>query len=114
MDMNNTKKRHIVICTLACFHRYLFPACIIVFAFCFGREYAILRMGIGFLVFALYSLLGYILRWKHIYCSYQNAYRQKMTPDHIVWSKVKKTDAYGSPLIFGVLGLGMIVCQFFG
>lgn len=111
--MNSTKKRNIVICMLAYFHRYFYWVCVLAFTFCFGPDFALLRMGLGFLLFAVYSLLGYILRWKHIYCSYQNAYRQTMTPNHIVWSKIRKTDAYGCPAIFGVLGLGMVVCQFF-
>ena len=83
------------------------------FVFGFGREYVLLRCGLGFVLFAMYSLIGYVLQWKHIYCSYQNANRQAMTPNHIVWSNVKKTDAYGCPVIFGVLGLGMVICQAF-
>jgi len=110
--MNTTERRHTTIKMLAYFHRYLWIACVFAFAFCFGKEYFMLRMGIGFFLYALYSLIGYIFRWKHIYCSYQNAYHQKMTPDHIIWGKVKKSDAYGIPIIFGILGIMMVVCQF--
>lgn len=110
--MNATERRHATIKTLALFHRYLWIACTVAFAFCFGKEYFMLRIGISFFLYALYSLIGYIFRWKHIYCSYQNACHKKMTPDHIIWGNVKKSDAYGIPIIFGILGIMMIACQF--
>ena len=110
--MNQTKRRRVTIKFLAFFHRYLCLACVLAFAFGFGEEYYMLRMGIGVLVYALYSLTGYIFRWTHISCSYQNAYHQEMTPDHIVWNKIKKTDAYGIPVIFGILGIAAIIVQF--
>ena len=68
-------------------------------------------MGVGFLLLALYGLIGYKLHWKHIYCSYQKAYRKEMTPDKINWGWVKKTDAYGVPIIFCILGEACIVCH---
>ncbi len=64
----------------------------------------------GFLiVFSLWTFIGYKFKWKHIYCSYQNACRKTMTPHDIRWSQVDKIDVYGVPLIFFVLGLGMII-----
>lgn len=73
----------------------------------------LLAMGIGCVLFAVYELVGYICRWKHIYCSYQNAYHQKMTPNNIRWHTVKKTDAYGISTIFGFLGIAMIIIHFY-
>ena len=67
-------------------------------------------MGMGLLLFAIYSFVGYKLRWKHIFCSYQNANHQKMTPDCINWNTVKKSDAYGVPAIFAILGVAAISC----
>ncbi len=61
------------------------------------------------LLFSLWSFVGYKLRWKHIYCSYQNAYRKKMTPDIIHWNFIKKRDAYGEPIIFLILGIVMLI-----
>lgn len=66
-------------------------------------------MGIYLIAFALYQFIGYKCKWKHIFCSYQNSYRKKMTPDKINWSKVKKSDAYGLPIIFGTLGILIII-----
>ena len=35
-----------------------------------------------------------------------------MTPEDVDWGFVKKSDAYGIPAIFGVLGIAMIVLGF--
>lgn len=98
---------------LAYLHRFVFPILIFAVPLCFSDERSnlLLGIGIGCIVYALYSLLGYVLRWKHIYCSYQNAYHEEMTPHNVNWGKIKKSDAYGIPLIFGVLGIAC-VCVF--
>jgi hypothetical protein len=99
--------RNISVIILAYMHRYLYPILILSVPMLLtrkGPEY-VLYQGIGLLVFAAYSLAGYLLRWKHIYCSYQNAYHQKMTPNRIRWNTIKKSDAYGCPAVFGVLGV---------
>ena len=59
-------------------------------------------------------LLGYLLKWKHVYCAYQNAYHQDMTPDMVNWRKVRKSDAYGVPIIFIVLGIACVAAAVFG
>lgn len=96
---------------LALMHRYLFPVFIAVFASACTHTKSdyVLCLGIGSLLFAAYTLAGYLLRWKHIYCSYQNASHQKMTPNRIDWSTIKKSDAYGIPAIFFALGALIIV-----
>ena len=109
-NYSSQKKRVIV---LALFHRYaytiLFPLLII---FIFAKNTMFLLFGVNFILFALHSLIGYVCRWKHIYCSYQNAYKEKMTPNNICWAKIRKVDAYGIPLFFGALGLIMIIMWF--
>lgn len=65
------------------------------------------------IVFSIWSLLGYLLKWKHIFCSFQNAYHMPMTPNKINWSIIRKSDAYGIPAIFFILGLGLIIVLFF-
>ena len=60
------------------------------------------------ILFSAWSWIGYKCKWKHIFCSYQNTYRQTMTPHSIRWHLVKKSDAYGIPLIFFVFGLVML------
>jgi len=106
------KQAYTAVIVLAYCHRYVFLIALVLLAGMFGKEYVLLGMGIGAILYSLYSLVGYLCRWKHIYCSYQNAYHQKMTPDRIRWHKIKKADAYGVPIIFGALGLGLLVCQF--
>jgi len=111
MSKYSSQKKRIVI--LAVFHRYaytiLFPLLIILI---FRKNMVFLLLGADFILLALHSLIGYICRWKHIYCSYQNAHRKQMTPDNICWAKMKKVDAYGIPLFFGVLGIIMIIMCF--
>lgn len=104
--MKKTNKRQIII--LAYANRYFYPILILVFVlYC-----NFLLTGIALLVFSTYQFIGYKCKWKHIYCSYQNAYRKKMTPNNINWNKVKKSDAYGIPVIFGVIGIMCIILYF--
>ncbi|MBO5129512.1 MAG: hypothetical protein J6B95_04100 [Oscillospiraceae bacterium] len=110
---NQTNRRSLVIKLLAYAHRYLFPNLVIFLPILSGsKETALFYMGIGLVLLALYNLIGYTLRWKHIFCSYQNAYHQKMTPEHTNWNFIKKSDAYGIPLFFGGLGLIIIIRHF--
>ena len=67
-----------------------------------------------FLLCSAWTFIGYKRKWRHIYCSYQNARHQEMTPRVVVWSKIPKREAYGEPLIFFVLGLAMLVVILFG
>jgi len=61
--------------------------------------------GISILVFASYQFIGYLCRWKHIFCSFQNAYHQKMTPNQIDWDIISKADAYCIPWFFAIFGI---------
>ena len=70
---------------------------------------ALLFLGISCLLFGLYMLLGYLLRWKSYYCTIQAVYRQQMTPDNVDWSTVKKIDALGVPIGSAVLGIALII-----
>ena len=105
------KTRNRVIIALACVHRYIWPYFIIFVSLAVGGSNLLLLMGVGMVLYAAYSVIGYQLRWKHIYCSYQNAYREEMTPQHIRWGRIKKSDAYGIPAIIAVIGIGAIVCH---
>ena len=97
---------------LAYLHRYVYPIMVIVLPMLIGMEYALLGIGIGFLLLALYDLVGYILRWKHIYCSHQEAHREKMTPDDIKWHTIKKSEAFGLPAIGVFMGITFINVYF--
>ena len=110
--LNRTQRRRLIIILLAYAHRYLFPLLIVILPLHTGQA-TILTMGIGFWVKSIYDFLGYKLRWKHIFCSYQDTCRKEMTPDHINWSLMKKSDAYGMSIVSGVCGLLMIVCYLY-
>lgn len=67
---------HMDIIVLAYFHRY---GCFALMFLLFFLSNNKMMLGLSLLVYAFYTLFGYLFRWKHIYCSYQNAYHQKMT-----------------------------------
>ena len=94
------------IIALAYFHRYgwiaVMTICVVIWS-----EQMMYILSVGSIAFAIWSFIGYKRKWKHIYCSFQNAYRQKMTPNNIQWHKIKKSDAYGVPLILLILGLAL-------
>ena len=106
--MSKHSKRENRIIALAYLHRY--GLLIVVLCAAIFSRLRYLIFGIGFLLYAIWSLVGYKCRWKHIFCSYQNAYRESMTPNNIRWGWVKKSDAYGVPIIFFIFGVVCIVC----
>lgn len=103
-----------LIIALAYFDRFLLPLLVVfvpmglvplhesgkLFAFTFGG---------ATVLFALYLLMGYLFRWTHYFCSIQSAYHIPMTPGDVDWGWVKKSDAYGIPAMFAVLGIAVIV-----
>lgn len=93
---------------LAYMHRYGWIA-VMLGCIAIWPEYILYIFCACFLIFSAWSLIGYKHKWRHIYCSYQNASHQKMTPHAVRWSQIKKSDAYGVPLIFFVLGLAMLL-----
>ena len=110
--INRTQRRRFGIILLAYLHRYVYPLLVVVLPLLAeSKMNAVLYMGIAFILIALYDFLGFKFRWIHIFCSYQNAYHQRMTPDQILWSKIKKTDAYGVPAVFSLVGLAMLLCH---
>ncbi len=113
--MSKLNNRNTIVIILAYFHRYGLLLLILLLALCFAgtKGGPLLGMGIGMIIDSVYSFVGYVLRWKHIYCSYQNACRLKMTPNHINWSIIKKFDAYGTPIISGVLGIASVLVSVF-
>ncbi len=96
-------KTYAGIIALAYFHRYGWIA--VMFALTFILRNVFYVWSISMIVYADWSFIGYKLRWRHIFCSYQNAYHIKMTPERIDWEWVKKYEAYGIPIFFFVMGL---------
>jgi hypothetical protein len=84
----SAKRRSRRIRILAGFLRYGLPISVLVLALIVGKvtgsgRAAVAALGAGCLILGLYELLAYLLKWKHFYCAYQNAYYQDMTPDKI-------------------------------
>ena len=113
--MSRKKRRrtagHTAIILLAYWHRYVFLilAPFLPVALAHSKDDALLGMGVGMTCYGLYTLLGYLLRWRHIYCSFQSTYHQRMTPGNIRWHNIRKRDVYGVSAIFIALGLAMIL-----
>ena len=106
-------KEELLIIILAYLNRYVFLiAAIMVPLLLLDKEHRLLGTGIGCVVYAAYNLFGYLCRFKHIYCSYQDISHQKMTPRKIDWRKIKRSDAIGVPLIFIFLGTVSIAVSF--
>lgn len=61
------------------------------------------------ILFSLWTFFGYKLKWRHIYCSFQNAHRKTMTPYSIRWGQIKKSDVYGCSISFLVFGLMFLI-----
>ncbi|MBP3493973.1 MAG: hypothetical protein IKV68_00640 [Oscillospiraceae bacterium] len=102
--MSKVKDRNRRIECLAFVHHYVFPVLVFGTPFLCGK-YAVLAMGIGLIILAAYDLLGYLRQWKHIYCSWQKAHRQRMTPDDIRWSYIKKQEIYGVVAVTSFVGI---------
>lgn len=98
------KEKRII--ALAYFHRY-----ILVFAI--GLYAATMRhpwlSGYLFIFYALYTLLGYLLQWKHIFCSFQDMQHMTMTPLKIHWRLIPKRDVLGYACIFLTMGFALIL-----
>lgn len=93
---------------LAYFHRYGWIATMMGLVLIMPKQ-TFLIFSICFIAFSLWSFVGYKLKWRHIYCSFQNAYHKTMTPHSIRWDQIKKSDAYGDPLFFFIFGLVMLI-----
>lgn len=96
------------IIALAYFHRYGWIAAMTGLILIMPKL-VFYTVSVCFILFSLWSFIGYKLKWKHIYCSFQNAYHKTMTPHSIRWGQIKKSDAYGCPLIFGAFGLALLI-----
>ena len=115
----SAKRRSKRVMILAGVLRYGLPISVLVLALIVGKvtgsaRATVATLGAGCLILGLYELLGYLLRWKHFYCAYQNAYYQDMTPDMVDWRKVRKRDSYGVPAIFITLGIACLAVAIWG
>jgi len=97
---------------LANIYRYFFLPILVIVAL-FWRSQTLLCMGIGFIVFAMYTLIGYKCQWKHIYLAFQEMQKQKMTPNKIQWNTIQPGTVLKFPVCFGILGLIMVIYHLF-
>lgn len=95
---------------LARMHKYVHPIVFILLPVLLG---SVLVAGIGCLLFALYDLVGYRLRWRHIYCYIQDGKRLEMTPNNIKWYELDNDDIFGTPAILGFVGIAFIIISLF-
>ena len=112
MSKHEEKESRII--ALAYLHRYGWLLGTVACGAVFSRV-RYLIFCIGLLLYAIWSFVGYKLRWKHIFCSYQSLYRRAairnpMTPNNIRWGWVSKFNAYGVPIIFLIFGVACFVC----
>ena len=110
MSKGTAKEKGII--ALAYFHRYGWIGAMMICA-AVWFEQIICIFSVGCITFSFWSFIGYKNKWKHIYCSFQDAYHQKMTPNSIQWHKIKKSDAYGVPSIFLIIGLALLSIMIF-
>ena len=102
MSKHSEKEKRII--ALAYLHRYGWIAIAFLLTLIHPKF-----LFISCIVFSIWSFVGYKCRWKHIFCSYQNAYHIKMTPDSIDWNWIKKSDAYLIPIIFFIIGIAGVI-----
>ena len=98
----------VLLLVLAIAGKYLFP----------DNKYGILiGLSAGIMFYGFYLLIGILFRFRHIYCMYQLANHQKMTPNAIYWNSMKKSSLYGVPIvcfIFGMAGAIIFILEMYG
>ena len=109
--MSNWKSTARIIIALAYLHRY---GGIVILLLCSAirPELFLLFLSVFCITYSIWTFVGYKCKWRHIFCSYQNAYRKKMTPHSADWDLIKKRDAYGVPLLFLIFGLSCLIVEF--
>lgn len=111
--MSHHDKMYDRIIALAYFHRYglhlLQLLLLMALLFRSARAFAFVWSG-GFILYGVWTLVGYRRRWRHIFCSFQNAHRERMTPYNIGWGRIKKSEIYGTFWGSMILGLVFLFC----
>ena len=74
-----------------------------------GIKPALVIIGVLFLLYAGFLLLGYFKKWTHIFCYYQSLDRQPLTPDKVDWSKLRPGDVFIMPALHALVGIGVLL-----
>jgi hypothetical protein len=110
------KPRDLKVVTLAYAHHYIYLLLIVFVPLLIGGDNLFLSMGLGFLLYAAYSLIGYKLHWKHIYCSFSIPRRAprgwKMKTNHYNWKSISKVDVYAVVIMCGLFGAACLMGHF--
>lgn len=98
--------------------RYIVPFIMVIIPILFssvlgGIKPALVIVGICFLLYAGYLLLGYFRKWTHIFCYYQSLDRQPLTPDKVDWSKLRAGDVFIMPALHALVGVGVLLFGLF-
>ncbi len=97
-----------LVIALAYFHRYSWLAVMLGCIAIWTNQLPFI-LGITYIIYSIWTFIGYKCRWRHIFCSFQRTYRKSMTPYAIQWSQIRKRDAYGVSLLFIVAGFAMLL-----
>ncbi len=92
-----------IVKVIAYIHRYSFLYGFIIALF-YPSTYVV---GSSLIIYGIWTILGFIFKWTHIFCSYQNAYHKKMTPNNVDWNMVKKIDIYIISSFFIIVGTAL-------
>lgn len=113
--MKKKKPRDMTVVALAYAHHYLYLVLIVGVPLIIGGDSLFLGMGLGFLLYAAYTLIGYKLRWKHIYCSFSIPHRArkwKMKTNNYNWKSISKVDVYAVAIMCGLFGVACLLGHF--
>ena len=103
------------IVTLAYAHHYIYPLLIVGIPLIVGGGFQFLCIGVGLLCYAAYTLVGYILHWKHIYCSFSIPRRApkgwKMKTNNYNWKSIK-VDVVGVSIMIALIGVFCLLGHF--
>ena len=113
--MKQKQPRDMTVVALAYAHHYLYLVLIVGVPLIIGGDSLFLGMGLGFLLYAAYTLIGYKLRWKHIYCSFSIPHRArkwKMKTNNYNWKSISKVDVYAVAIMCGLFGVACLLGHF--
>lgn len=94
--------------------RYVVPFAMVLIPLIFasmlgGTKGALIVIGILFLLYAGYLLLGYFKKWTHIFCYYQSLDHKPLTPDKADWNTLRAGDVYIMPALHALVGIGVLL-----
>lgn len=114
--MKKKQPRDMTVVALAYAHHYLYLVLIVGVPLIIGGDSLFLSMGLGFLLYAAYTWIGYKLRWKHIYCSFSIPHRAhrgwKMKTNNYNWKSISKVDVYAVAIMCGLFGVACLLGHF--